>query len=137
MKNALQFIAAFLFVFAAFFAYVYMSTKEVRVMSSVFMHHIGANEMDQAYAMLDKKLQAKVPLTAFTHQFADNKLNTLKSVDWTSYSFKDSIETAEGFITLQSGVQGAIRIRVAKLNSDPAYSIISYWFNGVINEDQL
>ena len=137
MKNALQFIAAFLFVFAAFFAFAYMSTKEVRVMSSTFMHHIGANEMDQAYAMLNKKLQAKVPLAEFTRQFTDNKINTLQSVDWTSYSVKDDVESAEGILTLKSGYQGAIRIRVAKLNSDPAYSIISYWLNGVINEDQL
>jgi hypothetical protein len=137
MKNALQFIAAFIFVFAAFFGYAYMSTKEVRVMSDTFVHHIGADEMDQAYAMLNKQFQQKVPFSVFSDQLRKNHFNTLVSVSWTSYSVKNGIQSAEGAITLKSGIQADIRIRVGKLDSDIAYSIISYAFSPSINEDQL
>ena len=137
MKNALAIIAAFILIFAGFFGYVYSNTKEVRVLSNNFVHYISANQMAEAYAMLNKKLQAKVSLVVFTQQFTENKMNTLDHVDWTSFSVKNDIQSAEGALTLKSGFQGTIRIRVAKLDADPAYSIISYAFNGIINEDQL
>jgi hypothetical protein len=137
MKNVLSFVSVFVLIFAAFFAFGYLSTKEVRTMSSSFIHHISADEMDQAYAMMNKKFQAKVSFSVFSKQLRDGHLNTIENVYWTNYYFKDGIESAEGAITLKSGTLANFRIRVAKLEADAVYSIISYNFKGILDENEL
>ena len=137
MKNALKLIAVFVLIFVGLFSYVYSSTSEVRALGNSFVHHIGANEIDQAYGMLHKSMQAKISLPEFTQQIVRNKLNTLVSVDWTGFAIKDGVQSAHGYITLKSGVQANINLLAEKPEHEVAYSITFYRFKSINKEDEL
>jgi len=152
MKNVLKLVALFILIIGGGLGYIYSSTGEVRAYSSTFVGHISKNEFVQAYAMLHSNLREKISLDDFTRQITDNKVNTLVGVTWTGFSIKKNdswkgfwkpdvmpyyVQSARGYITLKSGLQAKVNVKVAKLSPDVAYSIVYYHFYSINDEDEL
>jgi len=132
LKFLLAGIAVLAILFGGMIGYAYVATSDTREIGNRFISHISANDVEQAYGMLHKNLQAKLSAADFNAMINNAQLNTIKSVSWNSWNkdFGSDVEKVGGIGTssLNPNAQAEVTIEVTEVENDGKPGILSFDF---------